>query len=46
MHGAALIWSDMQRKCVAVVYCALVLVGRIPALLFTEIRVQDWFKHE
>lgn len=42
MHGTAVIRFDMQRKCVAVVlYCAFGLVGRIPTLLFTEIRVQD-----
>lgn len=39
VHCAALIWPEMQRKCVAVVlYCALVLVGCIPTLLFTEIK--------
>lgn len=40
MHGAAHIWSKMQRKCVALVH-AHVLVARVPTLFFTEIQIQD-----
>lgn len=45
VHGAAYIWSEMQRKCVALVYVVHWLWLGVSLHFFSQIRVQDWFKH-
>lgn len=40
-----LVWNAAQMCCLRF-FCAMVVVGRIPTLLFTELTVQDWYKHE